>query len=125
VIQHQSASIHISNNKEEMLMALRKTFKRAGDNSTILEDFIDIGLDFAQLLQKQKSIYYFENLKGEFDADHMDFQDPRQAEYLQDSDELEPERVLICFYPAFFKMSSPEPIVIAKGKALYSPCKYT
>lgn len=106
-------------------MALRNTFKSAGSNLSILEGFIDIGLEFAQLLQKQKSIYYFENLKGEFDPDCMDFQDPRQAEYLQDSDKLKPECVLICFYPAFLKMLSSEPVVIAKGKALYFPCEYT
>lgn len=127
VIQHQSASIHISNNRKEMLRALRETFKRAGDNSTILEDFIDIGLDFAQLLQKQKSIYSFHDLKGKFDAEYLDFQDPRQAECLQDNDELEPERVLICFYPAFFKISSSETsrIIMAKGKALFSPLEYS
>jgi len=122
VIQYESVAEHIRNNKEKMLGGLLEAFKRAGDISALLEEFINAGFDFAQLLQKQKSIYYFRDLSGEFDAGYMDFQDPWQDEFLRDN-RLEPQDVLISFYPAFIKMTSSElfPIVMSKGKALCSP----
>jgi len=126
VIQHGSAAKNIADNKENMPVVLRRAFERAGDNVVILEDFISMGFDFAQLLQRQKSIYYFLGLIGDFDVKYMVFQDSRQEEYLKDNDELETRGVLICFYSAFVKMTSSETsrIFLFKGKALYSPLEY-
>jgi hypothetical protein len=126
VTKHELAEENIVNNKTKMFSELRHAFQTPGDNSAILRDLVNIGFEFGQLLQTQKSIYRFANLIGKFDAERMDFQDPQQEEYLRHGGGSGPQEVLICFYPALVKETSSETlqIIVSKGKALYNPYKY-
>lgn len=125
ITEHEPVEIlekNVGSNRQKVLSVLCECF----DVSTTLEmfdDMVEYALEFAQVLEKQMEIYYFQNLRGSFDAYHMEFQDPQQRELHETNEDYNPS-VFLGVRPALMKRSVLESSMdrrcIAKGRAVFT-----
>ncbi|KAF7588241.1 hypothetical protein BBP40_005963 [Aspergillus hancockii] len=117
-----SGNSHRDYTKGRILLELSNLF-RSHDGPPQLRDIlynlIDAGIYLAELLQEQKSIFCFQRLAGRYDPEHMDLQDPRQADWFyEDGSNAE---VSVCIYPSLVKYVPLSPFIchVSKGTAIY------
>lgn len=123
--EHEPVQIldhNVGINQRKVLSVLCECFD-VPTTREMFDNMVEYAMQFAQLLEKQIEIYFFQNLLGSFDDYHMDFQHPQQRELHETNEDYQPT-VYLGVRPALMKRialeSSMNRRCITKGRAVFT-----